>query len=270
MPTRGASAYIAEFVGTLLLVFAIGASASANSDAGQGYTEFITIGMVHAFALMVLVATFGRFSGGNFNPAVTIALLVLKKISPANAIGYIVMQLLGAIAAAILLWLAFTTDLQNLANLGAPSPTKELVVGQDGMGGGFIFEAIGVFILVGAVIATAVAPGGDRRFAPIIIGTALGVANLITAQFTGGALNPARAFGPALVGNDFAGAPGTENLVPFLVVYILAPIVAAILAAGLYQLLLGDERHRETSELDTLEETASASARRVARGDTGL
>jgi MIP family channel proteins len=254
VPTRGASAYVAEFVGTLLLVFAIGAAVSANSEVGLGYTDFVIIGLVHAFALTVLVATFGRFSGGHFNPAVTIALLVIKKISPANAIGYIVTQILGGLAAAFLLWVAFTNDIQSIAHLGAASTTKELVVGKDGLGGGFIFEAIGVFILVGAVIATAAAPGGDRRFAPIIIGTALGVANFIAAPFTGGALNPARALGPAIVGNSYDGHSGTENIVAFLVVYILAPIVAALLAAGLYQVLLGDDKHREVAPIDTLSE----------------
>lgn len=244
--TRGASAYVAEFVGTLLLVFAIGAAASANNEVAIGYTNFVTIGLVHAFALTVLIATFGRFSGGHFNPAVTVALLILKKISPANAIGYIVIQFLGGIAAAGLLWLAFTTDIQTIANLGAASVTDELVVGKDGMWGGAIFEFIGVFLLVGAVVATAVAPGGDRRFAPLIIGTALGLANLIAAPFTGGALNPARAFGPALVGNSWA-----EGALPFLVVYILAPVIAGIAAAVLYNVLLGDDKHRETAPVDT-------------------
>lgn len=244
--TRGAAAYVAEFVGTLLLVFAIGAAASANSQAGLGFTDFVTIGLVHAFALTVLIATFGRFSGGNFNPAVTVALLVLKKISPANAIGYIFVQFLGAVAAAGLLWLAFATDLKTIANVGAPAVTNELVTGKDGLWGGAIFEFIGVFFLVGAVIATAVAPGGDRRFAPIIIGTALGVANLIAAPFTGGALNPARAFGPALVSNSFGEA------VVFLVVYIVAPLLAGIVAALLYNVLLGPDKHREVKEIDTL------------------
>lgn len=244
--TRGASAYVAEFVGTLILVFAIGAAASANSEAGLGFTDFVTIGLVHAFTLTVLIATFGRFSGGHFNPAVSIALLALKKISPANAIGYVVVQFIAATAAAGLLWVAFSTDLRTIANVGAPAVTGELVTGKDGLAGGFIFEFIGVFILVGAVVATAVAPGGDRRFAPLIIGTALGVANLIAAPFTGGALNPARAFGPALVSNSFG-----EALV-FVLVYIVAPIVAGLVAAVLYNVLLGDDKYRETTELDTL------------------
>ena len=246
METRGANAYVAEFVGSLLLIFAIGAAASANSQVGLGFTDFVAIALVHAFALTALIATFGRFSGGHFNPAVTIAVLALRKISPANAIGYIIVQLLGGIAAAGLLAVAFTTDLETIANLGAASLTKELVTGKDGLAGGFIFEFIGVFILVGAVVATAIAPGGDRRSAPIVIGTALGVANLIAAPFTGGALNPARALGPALMSNSF----GTASV--FILVYFVAPILGGLVVAGLYNLLLGDEKvARETSPVET-------------------
>lgn len=244
--TRGASAYAAEFVGTLLLVFAIGSAASSNSEAGLGYTNFAVIGLVHAFALTVLIATFGRFSGGHFNPAVTVALLALRKISPANAIGYIFVQFVGAIAAAALLWVAYSSDLETIAQLGSPGTVKELVSGKNGLGGGFIYEFIGVFILVSAVIATAVAPGGDRRFAPIIIGTALGVANFIAAPFTGGAINPARAFGPAVVSNNFGDA------LIWVAVFVVAPIIAGLLAALLYNVLLGDDRHREVREIDTL------------------
>ena len=246
--TRGASAYTAEFVGTLLLVFAIGAAASSNSEAGLGYTNFAVIGLVHAFALTVLIASFGRFSGGHFNPAVTVALLTLRKISPANAIGYLFVQFLGAIAAAGLLWLAFSTDLQTIANVGSPGTVKELVEGKDGLAGGFIFEFLGVLFLVLAVIATAVAPGGDRRFAPIIIGTALGVANFVAAPFTGGALNPARALGPALVSNTFGDA------LVWIAVFVLAPVLAGVVGALLYNVLLGDDKYRETTEVDTYQD----------------
>lgn len=243
-----ASAYVAEFLGTLLLVFAITAAASANSTAGLGYTSFVVIGLVHAFALTVLIAAFGRFSGGHFNPAVTIGLLVIGKIKPSTAGVYIVVQLLGALAASGLLALAFTTDLRSVANLGAAGLTKELVTGRDGLAGGMIFEGIGVFILLLAVLGTAVAPGGDRRFAPLAIGTALGVGSLVAAPFTGGALNPARAFGPALVASEW-GAGGV-----FFLVYILAPIVGAILAALVYNVLLGDEKHQETSPQEVYDE----------------
>ncbi|MBO9532991.1 MAG: aquaporin [Solirubrobacteraceae bacterium] len=247
-PTTAPSAYVAEFVGTLLLVFAIGAVASSNSQGGLGFVDFVSIALVHAFALTVLVASFGRFSGGHFNPAVTIALLAIKKIKSADAIVYIIAQLLGAVAAAGLLALAFTKDIGTIANFGAAGVTKELASGKDGIGGGFVFEMIGVFILVTTIVATAVAPGGDRRFAPLAIGLSLGLANFIAAPFTGGALNPARAFGPALISNSFG-----ETLV-FIVVYIVAPIVGALLAALLYNGLLGPDKDREVAPSTTLSE----------------
>lgn len=249
-PASASSAYLAEFLGTLLLVFAIGAAASANSTAGLGFVSFVVIGLVHAFALVILVASLGRFSGGHFNPAVTIALLVVRKVQPPQAIAYIVFQLLGALAAAGLLALAFTTDLRSVANLGAASLTPELVTGKDGLAGGMIFEGLGVFMLVLAVMGTAIAPGGDRRFAPLAIGLALGVANLVAAPFTGGALNPARAFGPALVASEF-GAGGV-----FFLVYILAPILGGILAALVYNALLGDDKYRESTPEETLSDEA--------------
>lgn len=245
-PTTGPSAYVAEFVGTLLLVFAIGAAASANSQGGLGFVDFVTIGLVHAFALTILVASFGRFSGGHFNPAVTIALLAIRKVKPSDAVIYIIVQVLGAVAAAGLLAAAFTKDIGTIANFGAPAVTNELAAGKDGILGGAIFEGLGVFALVTTIVALAVAPGGDRRFAPLGIGLALGLANLVAAPFTSGALNPARAFGPALVGGEF-GSAGV-----FIVVYIVAPIVGGLLAAILYNGLLGPDRDREVTPAATL------------------
>lgn len=227
----GPSAYIAEFVGTLLLVFGIGAVASANSAGGIGSTDFVAIGLVHGLLLTGLVAAFAGISGANLNPAVTIALLAIRKLSPATAIAYIVAQLLGAVAAAGLLALAFTGDIESIANLGAAGTNAALLTGKDGLAGGVIFELLGVFALVSVIVATAVHTGGNRTIAPVAIGVTLGAANLITGPFTGGALNPARAFGPALIGGDF-GPAGV-----YVLVYVLAPIVGGVLAAVLFQTL---------------------------------
>ncbi len=95
----GPSAYIAEFVGTLLLVFGIGAAVSANSAGGIGSTDFVTIGLVHGLLLAGLVAAFAGISGANLNPAVTIALVAIRKLSPSTAVVYIIAQLLGAVSA---------------------------------------------------------------------------------------------------------------------------------------------------------------------------
>ncbi len=238
----GPSAYIAEFVGTLLLVFGIGAAVSANSAGGIGSTDFVTIGLVHGLLLAGLVAAFGGISGANLNPAVTIALVAIRKLSPSTAVIYVIAQLLGAVAAAGLLALAFKGDVESAANLGAASTNGALLTGKDGLAGGVIFELLGVFALVTVIVATAV-HGANRVVAPLAIGLTLGAANLITAPFTGGALNPARAFGPALLGGAF-GPAGV-----YVLVYVLAPIVGGVLAAVLYQTLSnGSAKPAESTE----------------------
>jgi glycerol uptake facilitator protein len=246
---RGASAYLAEFIGTLLLVFSIGAVASVNSAGVLNYTDWAAIGLVHAFTLIALIATLGRFSGGHFNPAVTIGVLVSKKITPSTAGIYIVIQLIAAVVGAAILALAFKTDVETISNLGAPAVRPEVATGKDGIWGGAIFEFIGVFVLVSTVIGTAIAPGGDRRFAPIAIGFALGAMVFLSGPVTGGSFNPARAFGPALVANSF-GPLGV-----WIVVYVVGPVLAALAAAGVYRGLLGDSNvAAETSPKEVFSE----------------
>src|SRR3712207_267751 len=82
---RTPAAYIAEFLGTFFLVFFIVVILSVNSEEGLGYTDFAVIGLLHAFVLMMLIATLGGTSGAHFNPAVTAALAALRKIGPVDA-----------------------------------------------------------------------------------------------------------------------------------------------------------------------------------------
>lgn len=241
---RGANALLAEFLGTLVLVFAIGAVTAANSAAGVGFTDFVVIGLTYGLTLTVLVATFGRISGGHFNPAVTIAVTAIRRHPVPQAITYILAQLLGAVAAAGLLWVAFQSDIESFTDIGSVATTPELIVGKDGLGGGFIFEAMGTMLLAVAVVASLYGTAAQQRLAPLTVGLALGAANLVAAPFTGGALNPARAFGTALVGNGWGDA------VVFLVVYVLAPVVGAVIGALVYSLLLGDDRHRTVTVTD--------------------
>ncbi len=99
---RGAtSAYVAELIGTFLLVLFIALVVTVNSEAGIGYTDVAVVALVHAFALMTIVATIGGTSGAHVNPAVTIALAALRKIAPVDALVYIVMQLAGAVLAVL-------------------------------------------------------------------------------------------------------------------------------------------------------------------------
>ena len=252
MEKRGPSAYAAEFFGTLLLVFSICTVASVNSPGGLGYTDFVSIGLVHAFVLAGLIAIFAVFSGGHFNPAVTISLAAIKKISPLEALIYIVLQVVGAIVGVLLVKVVLG-DVAHAAHYGAPAINKTFAGGKNGVPGAFVGEAIGTLFLVLAVVGTAVAPRGDRRFAPLIIGIALGAAVFAIGPITGGSFNPARAFAPTLIGNSFGGA-GT-----FLLVYILAPIVGGLIAAFGYVLMQGREAELDRSPIDTFDEGLPAS-----------
>jgi MIP family channel proteins len=243
---RGPAAYVAEFIGTFLLVFFIGVILTNNSPFGLGPTDFAVIGLLHAFVLAMLIATLGPTSGGHFNPAVTTTLLALRKISPRDAVPYIVAQLAGAVAAALVVKVMFTSA-ADAVNYGATGINDKLLPSK---GAAFLAEAIGTFTLMWAIMGTAVHPRGDRHWAPWIIGITLGFVVMATGPLTGAGINPARAFGPALVGSAFNGA-GT-----FLFVYVLGPVVGALVAGFGFEVAILRPAHLEPGvrPIDTLRE----------------
>src|SRR5215217_1910740 len=104
---RGPAAYVAEFVGTLLLVFFVTAVVSLYVTAPSRtnptpFIDFSVIGLVHAFVLFGLIQTLAVISGAHFNPAVTVVMTVLREIKPPDALVYIVAQLGGGVAGALL------------------------------------------------------------------------------------------------------------------------------------------------------------------------
>jgi glycerol uptake facilitator protein len=234
---RGPAAYAAEFIGTFVLVLFIGLILASNTSAangGLGFTDFAVIGLLHAFVLMMLVASLGGTSGAHFNPAVTATLAVLRKIAWADAAVYVLLQVAGAVAAALVVKLALGSA-ADVTNYGAAGITdnQHLITGK---GGALLAEAIGTFALMWAIMGTAVNPRSERSWAPWVIGATLGFAVMAIGPLTGAGLNPARAFGPALVGNAFDGA-GT-----FLLVYVLGPLLGALLAGLVYSGVILGER----------------------------
>ena len=218
---RGAAAYAAEFLGTFFLVFFICMIVSVDSGVLK-VNDWAVIGLVHAFALMMLVAALGGTSGGHFNPAVTVTLTALRKISPPDAVIYILLQLAGGVAGALVVR-AILKDEGNAAHYGAPAVNPATTDF-----GGFMSELLGTFALLFAIMAAAVNPRAPRAVAPWVIGAALGLALMVFGPVTGGSFNPARAFGPDLVSGHFDGF-GT-----FLFVYCLAPILGGMLAGTTY------------------------------------
>lgn len=232
MQERGPAAYIAEFIGTFALVFFITAAVSLyltppTQANPTPFIDFSVIGLVHVFALFMLIQTLAVASGAHFNPAVTAAMTALRQISPADAGIYVISQLAGGVAGA-LLTKGLIKDEGEAVNYGAVSVSDRL----DGaVFPGMVVEFIGTFFLVWVIVGVLVNPRGAKEWAGFAIGAALGLGVMVFAPLTGAGFNPARAFGPALVADFFNGGGD------FILVYVVAPLLGAV-AAGLAYLKL--------------------------------
>ena len=231
MEERGPAAYLAEFLGTLFLVFFITMSVSlfvsqASPQNPAPFIDWSVIGLVHVFVLFVLVQTLAVVSGAHFNPAVTAAMVFLRQIRPPDAGIYVLAQLAGAVAGALLTKLILN-DFANAdaVNFGATLLSDRI---DEKVGIGMLCEFIGTFILVMTIIGVAVDPRIDRALAPLAIGVALGLGVLVMGSLTGAGFNPARSFGPAIVSGEW-GPIGK-----WLLSYLLAPVLGAIAAAAAY------------------------------------
>jgi aquaporin Z len=142
-----------------------------------------------------MVSALGHISGGHFNPAITIGFWVTRRLSTLDSLAYWGAQLLGAAAAAFLLKLVMPEEVVTNTFLGTPELMRDFP-----RWSGMALEAVTTFFLVLVVFATAVDESGTfRSIAGFGIGLTITLGILVAGPFTGGALNPARAFGPALV-----------------------------------------------------------------------
>ncbi len=226
MEERGVAAYAAEFIGTFFLVLFICFILTVNKG-GLGYFDWAVIGLLHAFVLMMLIHTLGDTSGAHFNPVVTATLAALRKIAPVDAVIYILLQLAGAVCAALVVK-AMLVDEQRVVHDGA-TLVSPLLSGKTL--GGAVAELIGTFVLMWAIMGMAVNPRAERGWAGFVIGATLGFAVMVFGPLTGAGFNPARAFGPSLVA-------GGEDVGKFLVVYVAGPLVGALLAGFSYTLIV--------------------------------
>lgn len=215
---------LAEFVGAFTLIF-IGAGSiiAANSAGAAG--GLVGIAIAHGLAIAVMVTALGHVSGAHFNPAVTAGVWIAQRISSADAVKYIVAQLAGGSAGALLLRAALPRSFWDGAvALGTPT------VGGVSNGQAVLIEAMLTFFLVWVVFATAIDPDGAfGKIAGLAIGFTITMDILMGGPFTGAAMNPARHFGPALVVNNGQFWKATAWWA-----YWIGPIAGGIVAAALY------------------------------------
>lgn len=224
-------AVVAEVFGTFLFVlFGIGTVVAigvlgAGSPLGPGGTLVAgdaAIGLAFGFGILIAVYAVGHLSGAHVNPAVTVALAAVGRFPWAVVPFYVAAQLLGAILAALVVWIVFP----------GPVSDQPLILGatQPGVADGLalIAEIAITFVLVTVIMATAT----DRRATPPAVGLAVGltVAAGVFAMLpvSGGSFNPARTLGPMIVAWDFPG----------WWLYIVGPLVGALAGAFLYERVL--------------------------------
>jgi aquaporin TIP len=212
---------VAEFIGTFTLLFiGVGSIVAANTIHDP---SLIGVAIAHGLAIGVMVSAVGHISGAHFNPAVTFGFLVTRRIKPALAGLYWVAQLAGATLAVLLLRELLPGASTEAVHLGVPAIGNGV-----NAGAAFGLEAVLTFFLAWVVFASAVDPRGTfKSIAGLAIGLTITVDILFGGPFTGAAMNPARAFGPQLVGSHWANGW----------VWYAGPILGATVAAVLYEFL---------------------------------
>jgi len=218
------SKYVAEFIGTFGLIF-VGVGAITANHMSGGASGLTGIALAHGLTIAVMVSATAAISGGHINPAITIGALVVGKIKASDAVGYIVSQCAGAIAAAVLIKLAMPADALSAVGMGTPALGAGISVGQ-----GLVMEIILTFFLMFVVYGTAI-DARAPKMAGLFIGLTVALDILVGGPVSGAAMNPARHLGPALLGG------GLQNLW----LYWVGPVIGSVLAALVYRHLLEEK-----------------------------
>ncbi len=213
----------AEFVGTFTLIFVGAGSICCDQflrNSGQAGIGLLGIALAHGLAIGIMVTAIGHVSGGHLNPAVTIGFWVTRKLSTLDSLGYWAAQLLGGIAAAYLLKSLLPASVWGPVSLGTPDLAADFSRVQ-----GMALETVMTFLLVFVVFATAADPkGAFNKIAGFAIGLTITMDILMGGPFTGAAMNPARALGPALAAHHWANHG----------VYWAGPLLGGVLAGWIY------------------------------------
>ncbi len=229
----------AEFLGTFVLVFGgcgsavLAAGFPADDPGNPSGIGFVGVALAFGLTVLVMAYAVGHVSGGHFNPAVTLGAAAAGRFAWKDTVAYIATQVVAAIAAAgVLLVVAAGKDGFSAVDSGfATNGYGDRSPGGYGLGAALVAEVVLTAIFLYVILGST-----DRRapkgFAPIAIGLSLTLIHLVSIPVTNTSVNPARSIGPAL----FVGGEAVSQLWLF----ILAPIVGALIAGATYKLILGE------------------------------
>jgi len=221
---------VSEFLGTFALVFfGAGAICAEQFLHGAGGAGLLGIALAHGLAIGVMICAIGHVSGGHFNPAVTMAFWVTRRLNTLEVFGYWISQLLGGIAAAFFLKAILPREEAWLPVLGGTPDLARDFTRLPAIG----LEGVATFFLVFVVFAAAVDEASSARpYAGFCIGLTITLGILAIGPFTGAALNPARAFGPALASTHWANQG----------VYWVGPLTGGFFAGLLHDAIYGKKQ----------------------------
>jgi len=215
--------YVAEFIGTAVLVFmGCGSAVFLGCSATGGH---LAVALAFGLSIVAMAYAIGNISGCHINPAVSLAALIDKRLSGVDFCGYVISQIIGGIGgAALLKVVSGAAGIDLTGRLGS-----NLAAGAGGTGGAFIVEIILTFIFV-LTILSVTADSAKGSVAGIVIGLTLTFVHIVGIPLTGTSVNPARSIGPAL----FAGGKALTDIW----IFIAAPLAGAVFAALVYKVFM--------------------------------
>jgi aquaporin Z len=208
---------VVEFIGPFALCF-IGIGAIVMTGAKDA-SDLIAIAFAHGLAIGLMVMAAGHISGGYFNPAVTIGMMATRRIDAQTGGIFIVAQLLGALAGTLFILATFPEAMRDAVNLGVPAVGSSF-----SSSNALVAEIVTTFFLLFVIFGVAVDQRSAKGVGGLVIGLTITMDIFATGAISGAAMNPARWFGPAIVGghwDDFW-------------IWIIGPIVGAVAAAFLF------------------------------------
>jgi aquaporin Z len=220
----------AEFIGTFTLVF-FGCGAAVIAGMGTGPTAIDVLGIAFAFGLAIVAMAYGigPVSGCHVNPAVSFGVLVAGRMTVSDFISYVIAQVLGAIAGAVVLYIVLSGKSAGWTGGLGQNGWGPGYLGQYNLLSAFIFEVVATFLFLVCILGVT-QKGGPTQFAGLAIGLTLVAIHIVGINVTGVSVNPARSLGPAIVGvGTNPGALGQVWL------FIVAPLIGAGIAGFLFK-----------------------------------
>jgi aquaporin Z len=220
----------AEFIGTFALVF-FGCGAAVIAGMGTGSTAIDVLGIAFAFGLAIVAMAYGigPISGCHVNPAVSFGVLVAGRMTVSDFISYVIAQVLGALAGAIVLYIILSGKSSGWTGSLGQNGWGTGYLGQYNLLSAFIFEVVATFLFLVCILGVT-QQGSPTQLAGLAIGLTLVAIHIVGINVTGVSVNPARSLGPAIVG------AGTDpRALGQVWLFIIAPLIGAGIAGSLFK-----------------------------------